>query len=63
MTTLQKYPFSDLSAEQVQLLIRTAHVERSQAIWSFFAALFRRQREAQVWPPRNVPALSLTPYR
>ena len=39
----------------------------------FFAALFRsrrkeplwpsRQRDAQVWPPKNVPALSHTAYR
>ena len=43
--------------------MRAARKERARAIGSFFAALFRRRREAQVWPPKNVPALSLTAYR
>lgn len=63
MTPTGNYPFSDLTSEQVQKLIRAAHNERAEAIRRFFAALFRRQREAQVWPPKNVPALSLTVYR
>lgn len=62
MTSPSRYPFSDLSSGQVQSLIRAAHKERAQAIGRFFAALFRRQREAQVWPPKNVPALSHTVY-
>jgi hypothetical protein len=63
MTCPNPYPFSDLTGEQVQDLIRAARKERAQVIRSFFAALFRRRREAQVWPPKNVPALSLTAYR
>ena len=62
MTTSTNYPFSDLTSDQVQRLIRAAHNERSQAIRTFFAALFRRRREAQAWPPKNVPALSHTVY-
>lgn len=57
------YPFSDLTGEQVQALMRAARKERARVIRNFFAALFRRRREAQVWPPKNVPALSLTAYR
>ena len=73
MTKPRDYPFSDLTSEQVQRLIRTARYEQARAIRSFFAALFtqrratpawpRRQREAQVWPPKNVPAFSLTIHR
>jgi hypothetical protein len=73
MATDPRHPFSDLTPEQLQSLIRAAHRERARAIRSFFSALFgrrheptawpRRQREAQVWPPKNVPALSLTVYR
>jgi hypothetical protein len=73
MEPLNEHPFSDLTSEQVQRLIRAARIERAQAMRSFFAALFRwrrkdplwptRQRDAQVWPPKNVPALSLTVYR
>lgn len=62
MTDPRPYPFSDLTPEQMRLLIRAAHVERAQVIRSLFAALFHRQREAQVWPPKNVPALSLSTY-
>jgi hypothetical protein len=73
MTPTGNYPFSDLTSEQVQTLIRAAHNERAKVIRSFLAALFHRQRkdplwpsrqrDAQVWPPKNVPALSLTAYR
>ena len=73
MTTRGNYPFSDLTSEQVQRLIQAARIERAKAMRSFFAGLFRRpskdpvwparQRDAQVWPPNNVPALSLTVYR
>ena len=63
MTSANAYPFSDLTREQVQELMRAARRERAQAIRNFFAALFHRRREAQVWPPKNVPALSLTAYR
>ena len=63
MTSPNLYPFSDLTREQVQDLMRTARRERAQAIRNFFAALVRRRRETQVWPPKNVPALSLTAYR
>ena len=73
MTTPANYPFSDLTSEQVQRLIQAARIERAKVMAGFFAALFRsrrkeplwpsRQRDAQVWPPKNVPALSLTAYR
>lgn len=73
MTPTRKYPFSDLTSEQVESIIQAARVERARAIRGFLAALFRsrrkdplwpsRQRDAQVWPPKNVPALSLTAYR
>lgn len=63
MTSPNPYPFSDLTGEQVQDLMRAARKERARVIRNFFAALFRRRREAQVWPPKNVPALSLTAYR
>jgi len=72
MEPLNEHPFSDLTSEQVQRLIQAARMERAQAIRSVFAALFRRrrkdplwpsrQRDAQVWPPKNAPALSLTRY-
>lgn len=66
------HPFSDLSPHEFRKLIRTAHAERKLAARRVFAGLFRwrprariwpaRQREAQVWPPKNVKALSLTVY-
>ncbi len=73
MTPNGGYPFSDLTSEQLQSLIRSARIEQARAIRTFFSALFsrrretpawpRRQREAQAWPPTNVPALSLTVYQ
>ena len=73
MTSNGGYPFSDLTSEQLQSLIRSARIEQAQAIRTFFSALFsrrretpawpRRQREAPVWPPTNGPALSLTVYQ
>jgi hypothetical protein len=73
MTPTSDYPFSDLTTEQIHKLILAARIERAKAVRSFFARLFRgrrkdpvwpaRQRDAQVWPPKNVPALSLTVYR
>lgn len=63
MSPTTRYPFSDLTGEQVQNLMRAARKERARVIGSFFAALFRRRREAQVWPLKNAPALSLTAYR
>jgi hypothetical protein len=64
MTTARKYAFSDLTLLQVEALKHAARVEQAKAIRSFFARLFRvtRRREAQVWPPKNVPALSLKTY-
>ena len=62
MPSTPDYPFSDLTTDQVQSLIRVARKERAQAVRGFFAMIFRRRREAQVWPPKNVPALSLTTY-
>lgn len=73
MTSPSRYPFSDLTSDQVQSLIRAARNEQARAIRNFFAALLSRrratpawpsrQRETQVWPPKNVPALSLTVYQ
>jgi hypothetical protein len=73
MTPTSTHPFSDLSPEQVHQLVQAAHKERSAAVRSFFASLFRkvalvrlwpeRQREAQVWPPKSVSALRPTVYR
>lgn len=66
------HPFSDLSANEFHKLIRAARAERNHAVRQVFAALFRwrpksgiwpaRQREAQVWPPKNVKVLSLAVY-
>ncbi len=63
MVSTAHYPFSDLTSDQVQSLIRAAHKERAEAVRGFFAIIFRRRREAQVWPPKYVPALSLATYR
>lgn len=45
--------FYGIDREHVELLMRAARVERSQAIRSFFKRLFRREREAQAWPAPN----------
>ena len=74
MSSASDYPFSNLTPEQVRKLVEAARVERARAVRSFFAGLFRRRgrkdpvwparrRETQVWPPKNVPALSPTVYR
>ena len=72
MTTSPRYPFSDLTSDEVRALTDSARQERARAIRAFFAMLlalpgtFRlpeRQREAQVWPPQGVPALSPKTYR
>lgn len=72
MKTPAPYPFSDLTSEQIHQLVESARIERAKVIRSFFAGLFRRQRKdpvwparqrgAQIWPPKNVPALSLKAY-
>lgn len=72
MTIDGRHPFSDLSSNEFHRLIRAARAERDLAIREVFAALFRRrprfriwparQRAAQVWPPKDVKALSLTEY-
>ena len=64
MTGSSKYPFSDLTQTQVEQLIRAARVEQAHAVRAFLARLFhvRREREAQIWPPKNAPALSLSTH-
>jgi hypothetical protein len=64
MTGSSEYPFSDLSQIEVERLKKVAHLERSEAMRSFVAGLFRvrRQRETQAWPAANEPALSLRTY-
>ncbi len=64
MTSSSQYPFADLPQAEVQRIIRSAKAEQASAIRSFLASLFRvqRGREAQVWPPSNVRALSLKTY-
>ena len=67
------YPFSDLTPQEMQSLKEIARRERLEALRAIFRALGGwgrkvapwppRAREAQVWPPKNVPALSLTSYR
>jgi len=59
-----KYPFSDMTHTEVEQLKKAAHLERSEAIRSLLASLFRvrRQRQAQAWPSHNEPALSLKAY-
>jgi hypothetical protein len=61
MTGSPRYPFSDLSRTEVDQLIEAARSERSRALRGLLARLFHvnRKREAQVWTPKNVPALSL----
>jgi hypothetical protein len=72
MTTSPRYPFSDLTSQEVQALIEVARQERARAIGAVFSTLFdlpralrlpARRREAQVWPSKGVPALSLKAYR
>lgn len=60
-----RYPFSDLDPDQIRRLVQAARMERNRAIRSFFSRIFggQRARETQVWPPKNMPALSLTSYR
>jgi hypothetical protein len=67
-----RYPFSDLTSDEVQALMAAARQERVRTIRAVVAALlalpraFRlppRQRQAQVWPSAGVPALSLKTYR
>ena len=66
MTDTPRYPFSDLDQKEIKRIIRIAHAERDRVIRTFFARLFgfgvARKREAQVWPPKNAPALSLRAY-
>lgn len=64
MTGSPRYPFSDLTPTEVERLIAVARAERARAIGTLFARLFRvrRQREAQVWPAGNEPALSVRTY-
>jgi hypothetical protein len=64
MTGSTKYPFSDLTHTDVERLKKAAHSERSEAIRSRLASIFRvrRQRQAQAWPSHNEPALSLKAY-
>jgi hypothetical protein len=69
MTSPHRYPFSDLTADQMRDLMRAASRERNLVVWNLFSKAFRgewigpiwprRQREAQVWTPKNVHALSL----
>ena len=73
MTVSPRYPFSDLTADQVQALVEIARQERAAAVRALLSAFAHwpgkaqawppREREAQVWPPKNVAALSLTTYR
>ncbi len=64
MTGSPTYPFADLSQGEVQRIIRSAKLEQARAIRRFLSGLLRvqRGREAQVWPPKNMPALSLNTY-
>lgn len=62
MGTNTRYPFSDLTSEQIQALVRAARHEQSQAIRNFFARLLPRQRTTQAWPAKHEPALSLRTY-
>ena len=73
MTTPSHYPFSDLTSEQVQRLDPGRPRSSGPGHPELFRGALRRrratpawpsrQRETQVWPPKNVPALSLTVYR
>jgi hypothetical protein len=71
MKASPRYPFSDLTPEEVQALVAVAREERARtirAVFSTFLTLPRafrlppRQREAQAWPPKGVPALSLASH-
>jgi hypothetical protein len=73
MTASPHYPFSDLTPEQLQRLLQAARHERAEVMRRFFGRLLRgwhhtlpwppRRREAQAWPAKSQPALSLTVYR
>ena len=73
MNTEPHYPFSDLTGAELQLIMQRARHEQAAAVRGFLAALAGRlrraltlpprQREAQVWPPNNLPALSPTVHR
>jgi hypothetical protein len=44
---------SDITPEQVRLLMQAARVERAQALRSMVLRLFRRRRETEAWPARG----------
>ena len=59
MTTAPRHSSSDLSPDQVRLLMQAAHLERAQAIRSLFASLFHRRRKAGDWTHGEAPGLSV----
>jgi integrase len=61
MTASPRYPFSDLTPDELQALIAAARRERARAVHSFIARLLglRRKQEAGGWTARGVPALGL----
>jgi len=52
MSKLQ-HTSSDITPEQVRLLMQAARVERAQALRSMVLRLFRRRRETETWPARS----------
>ena len=59
MTTAPQHSHSNLSPDQVRLLMQAAHLERAQAIRSLFASLFHRRRKAEDWAHGEAPVLSV----
>lgn len=59
MSTPIQHPLSNLSPDQVRLLVEAARIERARAIRSLFASLFRRRRKAGDWVRGGAPALSV----
>jgi hypothetical protein len=51
--TKSLHTHSDITPEQVRLLMQAARVERAQALRSMVLRLFRRRRETEAWPARG----------
>ncbi len=61
MLTNHPYPYEQVTPDDVDALIRRAHVERAQAVRDFILPLFRRKPAADAANPE--PSLSAAACR